>query len=106
MVLDDPWIQTLHSSIGRKIYKQLGSTTNVLMNVSINKGPHSIAENGEIVTFNSKTFYAVLDQDLGLKFTTKILPLKRKTYIFSFLCQLLNFSLSITNIMFVHKKFY
>lgn len=53
---------------------------------------------------NSEKFYTVLGQDLVLKFTTKILPLKRKTYIFAFLSQLLN--ISITNAMFVHKKFY
>jgi len=61
-VLDDPQIQTLHGSLGRKIYKQLGSTANVLMNVSIHKDPNSIAENGEILMFKySSKKFTVLD---------------------------------------------
>lgn len=57
MVLDDSWVQTLHSSIGMTIYEQLGSTTTCFDEYKY-QYPYSIAENGEIVMFqdNSKRF--------------------------------------------------
>lgn len=48
--------------MGREIYKQLGSTNNILVNVSANEVPRKTAENGEILMSKTILKYLTLFQ--------------------------------------------